>query len=139
MVLESEITRTDNSNTDQFLFLFSLRCFQLLYWDWMQKLKQLYLLLLSALHFIFVSVFVFVFAMPRQELVFSSQTRRGGSQASRLLSVAPHTLRQAQRHAQQAASSASKQQAQVLVYKQPAPPPLESAATSEIPPILLWL
>ena len=105
----------------------------------MQKLKKIYLLLFSALHFIFVSVFVFVFAMPRQELVFSRQTRRGGSQASRLLSVAPHTLRQAQRHAQQAASSASKQQAQVLVYKQPAPPPLESAATSEIPPILLWL
>ena len=96
------------------------------------------MLLLRALHFVFVSVFVFVFAMPRQELVFSRPTRRGGSQASRLLSVAPHTLWQAQRRKQQAASSASKE-AQVLVYKQPAPPPLESAATSEIPPILLWL
>ena len=33
------------------------------------KVEMLYLLLLSALHFVFVSVFVFVFAMPRQELV----------------------------------------------------------------------
>ena len=65
--------------------------------------------------------------MPRQELVFSRQTRRGGSQASRLLSVAPHTLRQAQRHKQQAASSASKQEASTGASLQAA----RSAATRE--------
>ena len=122
------------------LFLFSLRCFQLLYWNWMQRLKMLYLLLLSTLHTLYLHLLLSLYLQCQDKsLQFSRQTRRGGSQASRLLSVARHTLRQAQRHAQQAASSASKQQAQVLVYKQPAPPPLESAATSEIPPILLWL
>ena len=65
--------------------------------------------------------------MPRQELVFSRQTRRGGSQASRLLSVAPHTLRQAQRRKQQAASSASKQEASTGASLQAA----RSAATRE--------
>ena len=65
--------------------------------------------------------------MPRQELVFSRQTRRGGSQASRLLSVAPHTLRQAQRRKQQAASSASKQEASTGASLQAARP----AATRE--------
>ena len=65
--------------------------------------------------------------MPRQEFVFSRQTRRGGSQASRLLSVAPHTLRQAQRHKQQAASSASKQEASTGASLQAA----RSAATRE--------
>ena len=70
MVLESEITRTDNSNTDQFLFLFSLRCFQILYWNWMQKLKMLYLLLLSTLHTLYLHLLLSLYLQCQDKSLY---------------------------------------------------------------------
>ena len=128
------------SHEQTILFLFSLRCFQLLYWDWMQKLKRLYLLLLSAFH-LYLYLFLSLYLQCQDKSLYLVD--RHAEAAHRPLGCFQLRRTLCGKHSgtssKQQAVLASKKQAQVLVYKQPAPPPLESAATSEIPPILLWL